>query len=170
MKLIVLISIICLSLTTTACGGDDASKPADSSTAKPITDSSESRADQKQAETLTEVTGTKEPPKVRVPSGPPPTELVVRDLRRGSGAVAAGGKLLRTQFIGVNYKTGKTFEIDWGKTGPFSFVLGSGEAIKGWEAGLKGMKVGGLRELTVPSRLAYETGPLIFVVELLAVE
>jgi FKBP-type peptidyl-prolyl cis-trans isomerase len=153
-----------------ACGGGSSTTQSSSNAAKSTTEPEKPGGGQKSGAALTEVAGTKTPPRVQVPQGPPPKKLVVNDLKKGPGAVVAPGKIIRTQFIGVNYKTGKLFEIDWGKTGTFSFTFGSGEAIDGWEIGLKGMKVGGRRELIVPSKLAYNTGPLVYVMELIAIE
>ena len=74
---------------------------------------------------------------------------------------------------------GKKFDSSVGR-GPFSFILGRGEVIKGWDRGVKGMKIGGIRKLTIPSHLGYgERGAgadippnatLLFDVELLKVE
>jgi peptidylprolyl isomerase len=82
------------------------------------------------------------------------------------------------QYVGVGYKSGLEFDSSWGRE-PFTFTLGGGELIKGWEEGLKGMKVGGRRELITPPDYAY--GPqgsgniapnatLVFVIDLLAVK
>lgn len=118
----------------------------------------------------TETSGAKELPRIAVPHGPPPKKLVVRQLKRGFGAAAHWGERLGVQFVGVDYKTGKAFEVRWQQPQPFSFNFGEGEVRKGWEIGLKGMRIGGRRELILPSRLAYGTGPLLYVVELLSIE
>jgi peptidylprolyl isomerase len=94
--------------------------------------------------------------------------LVVDDLQEGSGAVIRAGDQVYLHYVGVNYSTGEEFEASWRKT-PFTFKFGSGEVLDGWEEGLKGMKVGGRRQLIVPSKLAYETGPLVYVIDLLKV-
>ena len=167
MKFLVLVGGICVSLALVACGGSSTTTQSSSSAAEPTTQPEKT---QKSRTALTEVAGTKTPPKVQVPQGSPPKELVVHDLKKGTGAAVVRGKTIRLQYVGVSYKTGKPFETDWGKTGPFRFTYGKGEVIDGWEAGLKGMKVGGRRELIVPSRLAYDTGTLIYVFELVAVE
>jgi peptidylprolyl isomerase len=109
-------------------------------------------------------------PEVRIPPGPPPKKLVVNVLKEGSGAAAKWGQRLKVHFIGLAYETRKPFETHWGKNDSFSFTFGSGEVRDGWETGLKGMRVGGRRELILPSRLAYGTGALLYVVELLAIE
>jgi peptidylprolyl isomerase len=91
--------------------------------------------------------------------------------------VAKKGSNLTVNYVGVLYKGGKEFDSSW-KTGqPLApFVLGQGSVIPGWDQGLVGMKVGGRRELIIPSSLAYgprgsggipPNSPLVFVVDLL---
>jgi len=121
----------------------------------------------KQLATKTE--GAKRPPKVSVPQGPPPKHLVVTEQKKGSGLAAKWGDSLAVQYVGVNYKTRKTFETRW-QPNPFHFNFGTGEVRKGWEIGLKGIRVGGRRKLILPSRLAYGRGALVYVVELLSIE
>ncbi len=116
-------------------------------------------------------------PKVTVPSGPAPTKLVTKDLIVGSGAEAKAGETVTVNYVGVLYKGGKEFDASWKRNEPFSFALGKGQVIPGWDQGVAGMKVGGRRELIIPSELAYKAqgspptippnAPLIFVVDLL---
>lgn len=106
------------------------------------------------------------------------------DLRVGSGTEAANGNTLTVNYSGWLYNAsltdqkGPLFDTSAGAQ-PFSFTLGSSEVIKGWDQGLVGMKVGGLRRLVVPPSLAYGSarfGPippnatLLFEVELLDVQ
>jgi peptidylprolyl isomerase len=122
-------------------------------------------------------TGTK--PAVTVPSGPAPTTLQKQDLIPGTGAEAVPGKKVSVQYVGVSYSTGKQFDASWDRGEPFSFTLGAGDVIKGWDQGVPGMKVGGRRQLIIPPGLAYgpagappAIGPnetLIFVIDLLSV-
>jgi peptidylprolyl isomerase len=109
-------------------------------------------------------------PKIEIPHSPPPRRLIVRDIKTGSGPVLRTGDEFLVNDVGVNYRTGKEFETTWGQGRPSKFPFGTGELIQGWERGLAGMRVGGRRELIVPSALAYKTGALIYVIDLLAIE
>lgn len=95
---------------------------------------------------------------------------MVEDLEEGSGAEVEAGDEIVVNYVAVSYKTGKEFEDVWGWSEPATFQLGTGEVIKGWEQGMKGMKVGGRRELIIPSDLAFKRGAVIYVVELLDVK
>jgi peptidylprolyl isomerase len=118
-------------------------------------------------------------PEVTVPDGEPPTELVENELIEGTGAEAKKGDEVTVQYVGVGFESEEEFDSSWSRNEPFSFQLGSGSVIPGWEMGVEGMKVGGRRELVIPSELAYGAtgsppaiGPnetLIFVVDLLEV-
>ena len=121
-----------------------------------------------------------EEPTVTPPSGPPPTKLETKDLIVGTGAEAKAGDTVTVNYVGVLYKNGKVFDASWKRHEPFTFVVGKGQVIKGWDQGIPGMKVGGRRELIIPSELAYgKTGSpptipansaLVFVVDLLGVQ
>ncbi len=118
-------------------------------------------------------------PSVEIPDGPPPTELVVEDLSVGDGPEATSGTTCTMQYVGVAWSTGQQFDASWDRGQPFSFGLGQGMVISGWDQGVAGMKVGGRRRLTIPPALGYgargaggaikggET--LVFVVDLLGV-
>jgi peptidylprolyl isomerase len=118
-------------------------------------------------------------PKVTPPSGPAPTKLETKNLIVGTGAEAKAGDKVTVNYVGVLYKTGKEFNASWETKEPFSFTLGEGQVIKGWDEGIPGMKVGGRRELIIPAELAYGKAgsppkipaneALVFVVDLLAV-
>jgi FKBP-type peptidyl-prolyl cis-trans isomerase len=104
------------------------------------------------------------------------TKLKIEDLRPGTGAAAKDGDPLTMNYKGT-LLNGDVFDQSYGKE-PFQFTLGSGQVIKGWDQGIKGMKVGGKRKLTIPADLAYgPTGQgsipggatLVFEVELLGV-
>jgi FKBP-type peptidyl-prolyl cis-trans isomerase len=116
-------------------------------------------------------------PKVAVPSGAAPSKLVIKELIKGTGAEAKAGQSVTVNYVGVLYKGGKEFDSSWKRSEPFTFTLGKGQVIKGWDRGVAGMKVGGRRELIIPSELAYgkagspptipANAPLVFVVDLL---
>ena len=110
---------------------------------------------------------------------PVPTELVITDLIKGTGAEAVAGSTVSVQYVGVRYEDGVQFDSSWDRGQPFEFVLGVGQVIQGWDQGFAGMLVGGRRELIIPADLAYgeagagaDIGPnqaLIFVVDMLDV-
>ena len=117
-------------------------------------------------------------PTVTPPSGPAPTKLVTKDLIVGTGPEAKAGDSVTVNYVGVLYKGGKVFDASWKRNETFPFVLAKSQVIPGWEQGIVGMKVGGRRELIIPSGLAYgakgspptipPNSALIFVVDLLA--
>ena len=106
------------------------------------------------------------------------------DVRLGTGTDAVAGKALTVNYTGWLYDASKTdakgiqFETSVGAT-PFTFTLGANQVIQGWERGIPGMKIGGVRRLVIPSSLAYgasRNGPippyasLVFEIELLDVQ
>ncbi|HEV2779387.1 MAG TPA: FKBP-type peptidyl-prolyl cis-trans isomerase [Actinophytocola sp.] len=120
-----------------------------------------------------------EKPTVDRAEGAPPADLVVEDITVGQGAEAKPGSTVTVHYVGVSHTTGKEFDASWSRSAPFTFPLGGGKVIAGWDRGVAGMKVGGRRRLVIPPHLAYgdrgaggvikpgET--LIFVVDLLSV-
>jgi peptidylprolyl isomerase len=119
-------------------------------------------------------------PKVEVPDGPPPKTLQTDDITVGEGTEAEAGDTLTMQYVGVLYDNGKEFDSSWSSGQPFTFQLGAGSVIPGWDQGIQGMKVGGRRELIIPPDLAYGAqgspptippdSTLVFVVDLLDVQ
>ncbi len=164
---------ICAALAIAGCGSSSSSS---SSGGGELTESSSSSS-----ATVSGVsTDLKKRPTIEVPSGPPPKKLESVEIVEGTGAEAKAGDTITVQYDGVDYKTGKEFDASWDRSEPFTFGLGNGEVIKGWDQGLVGMKEGGRRELIIPPELAYgaEGSPpviapnatLVFVVDLLKVE
>jgi len=121
-----------------------------------------------------------ERPQIEKPEGDIPFELGIEDIVVGEGAEAATGSKVSVHYAGVAFSTGEEFDASWNRGQPFTFKLGKGQVIPGWDAGVQGMKVGGRRQLTIPSAMAYGARgagsvikphePLVFVVDLLAVE
>jgi peptidylprolyl isomerase len=118
-------------------------------------------------------------PTVPIPAGAAPTALVVKEIITGTGAEAKAGQPVTVNYVGALFHGGKVFDASWKRNEPFVFTLGQGAVIKGWDQGVAGMKVGGRRELVIPSNLAYGSkgagssippnAPLVFVIDLLGV-
>ncbi|HEX3323648.1 MAG TPA: FKBP-type peptidyl-prolyl cis-trans isomerase [Solirubrobacterales bacterium] len=170
MKPLMLIVALCVALALAVAGCGGSSNSSTGSTESESTASAES----------TTATKSKTKPKVTVPKGAPPKKLEIKEIEEGTGAEAKSGDEVTVQYVGVGYESGKEFDSSWSRNEPFTFGLGAGQVIPGWDQGVEGMKVGGRRELIIPPELAY--GPagsppaigknetLIFVIDLLAVK
>lgn len=118
-------------------------------------------------------------PAVSIPEGPPPSDLTIEDLREGTGAAATPGSTVSVHYVGVSWSNGKQFDSSWDRREHFSFPLGGGHVIAGWDQGVAGMREGGRRRLTVPPHLGYGASgaggvikgneTLVFVVDLVTV-
>lgn len=118
-------------------------------------------------------------PNVDIPDTPPPDDLGIEDLTEGDGPEATPGQAVDVHYVGVSWSTGRQFDASWDRGSPFSFTLGAGQVIQGWDRGVAGMKVGGRRRLTIPPHLGYGSRgaggvikpneTLVFVVDLLGV-
>ncbi|KAL7465874.1 hypothetical protein ACHAXS_006175 [Conticribra weissflogii] len=84
-----------------------------------------------------------------------PNGILLRDILIGTGAPVAPGRRVSIHYTGTLLSTGKVFDKNHSKTHPLVFRQGTGEVIRGLERGLEGMKVGGERVITVPSRFGY---------------
>ena len=119
-------------------------------------------------------------PTVTIPTGPPPTSLESADLIVGTGRAAVPGDKVTVQYVLATYSAQKVIQSSW-TSQPFTFTLGEGQVIPGWDKGVVGMHVGGRRELIIPPSLGYGATPpagaqgiasndtLIFVIDLLSV-
>ena len=117
-------------------------------------------------------------PTVTVPTSAAPTQMLSSDLIAGTGAAAKAGDTLQMQYVLATYSTHKVQQSSW-TSSPFSFKLGTGAVIKGWDLGIVGMREGGRRELIIPASLGYgaqsqgngiaANDTLVFVVDLLKV-
>lgn len=100
------------------------------------------------------------------------------DIKLGTGPEAVKGQMVKVHYTGW-LTTGKKFDSSVDRAEPFTFTLGQGQVIKGWDEGVAGMKVGGKRQLRIPPELGYgaqgapgaipPNATLIFDVELLGV-
>ncbi|KKU15743.1 MAG: Peptidyl-prolyl cis-trans isomerase [Candidatus Jorgensenbacteria bacterium GW2011_GWA2_45_9] len=106
--------------------------------------------------------------------------LIIEDEIVGTGTEAIPGRTAVVNYIG-KLTDGKKFDSSYDRGEPFSFTLGAGQVIRGWDEGVLGMKVGGKRKLTIPPELGYgaqdignglipPNSTLIFDVELLDVK
>lgn len=115
-------------------------------------------------------------PAITVPKTPAPTELVSQLLVDGKGAEVKGGQSITVHYTGVVYADGSTFDSSWSKGSPFTFTIGTGGVIPGWDKGLVGKKVGSRVLLVVPPADGYKdqanakipaNSTLVFVVDIL---
>ena len=114
------------------------------------------------------------------------SELTTIDVKTGTGKEATSGKMVRVHYTGWLFdksaadNKGKKFDSSRDRSGNFTFPLGVGRVIKGWDQGVQGMKVGGQRTLIIPSSMGYgargagsiipPNATLVFDVELMGVE
>jgi FKBP-type peptidyl-prolyl cis-trans isomerase len=106
-------------------------------------------------------------------------KLQIKDLKVGTGTTAVAGDFVTVHYTG-KLTNGKKFDSSRDRNQPFSFMLGGGQVIKGWDQGVAGMKVGGKRLLTIPASLGYgaagagddipPNATLVFDVELIKAE
>jgi peptidylprolyl isomerase len=118
-------------------------------------------------------------PTITIPDTPPAPDLLTEEITIGEGPEAVAGSSVDVHYVGVSWSTGKEFDASWDRGDPFTFGLGAGEVIAGWDQGVAGMRVGGRRRITIPPHLGYGArgaggviGPnetLVFVVDLLGV-
>lgn len=107
------------------------------------------------------------------------TELTFDIEKPGQGTEAKAGDTVSVHYVGT-FTDGRKFDSSRDKNQPFAFTLGQGQVIQGWDQGVQGMKVGEIRNLKVPSDLAYGPNgfppiippntPLLFEVELLEIQ
>jgi len=168
-RLPIVLACLLLALCAAACGDEEeqeAAAPAPTATPTPEAIDFSSVSDD-----LT----TK--PEIPAPSGEPPAELQQVDIVEGKGKAAKAGDTVAVQYVGNSWSTGAQFDASWDRgTEPFTFPLGAGQVIPGWDQGVAGMKEGGRRVLVIPPDLAYgaqspspEIAPnetLVFVVDL----
>ncbi|HWD24476.1 MAG TPA: FKBP-type peptidyl-prolyl cis-trans isomerase [Acidimicrobiales bacterium] len=118
-------------------------------------------------------------PTITIPDERPPASLEIEDLALGDGPEATSGANVDVHYVGASWSTGGEFDASWDRRELFTFGLGKGQVIDGWDQGVLGMKVGGRRRITIPPHLGYgargaggviaPNETLVFVVDLVAV-
>ena len=131
--------MLALALAGCGGGGETAAKPSATPKPTPTPDNKD----------------TSKKPVVTVPDELPPDALQVRDIVKGKGPKAKKGDKVTVDYVGVAWSTGQEFDASWDRGQPFTFKLGAGNVIPGWDKGVPGMRKGGRRELTIPADMAY---------------
>jgi peptidylprolyl isomerase len=159
-------------LGAAGCGDDEEDEPTPSPDRSQTTETSPAEA----AEALED---TSRKPAIPKPTGSPPRRLEKVDIVKGKGPAAKPGDSVTVHYAGVSFSTGDEFDASWNSGQPFTFPLGGGQVIAGWDRGVVGMRKGGRRQLTIPPELAYGAqgsppviGPnetLVFVIDMLEI-
>jgi peptidylprolyl isomerase len=156
-KLITLALALVLSAGIVACGEDD--EPASGGGAETAaTPTPTETASESGVEAIVQAVGkdTKAKPEIPAPQGDPPPELVIRDIVKGKGPKAKAGDEMSMQYVGVSWSTGQQFDASWDRGAqPFTFPLGGGAVIPGWDEGIVGLRKGGRRLLIIPPEMGY---------------
>ena len=175
------VPLAAVALIAAGCGDDKKSESKSTGTnaattpASTTTEPAQPKATTGQIPEVKNATDLKKKPEISKPTGEPPATLLKKDLVEGKGPAIKPGQMATMQYVGNSWSTGEQFDASWDRGQPFTFGLGQGQVIQGWDEGIKGMKVGGRRVLVIPSDLAYgptgqgPIGPdeaLVFVVEL----
>ncbi|WP_063022640.1 FKBP-type peptidyl-prolyl cis-trans isomerase [Nocardia niwae] len=133
---------------TTAAAGASAQRPATQSKGRECT-----------AEDITVSGDFGAAPKITIPDNcDPPKQLIVKDLKEGSGPGAAPGQPLTMNYALVTWSDKKTLDSSFDRGKPFRLDLGAGQVIDGWDQGLVGVREGARRLLIVPPELGYGAG------------
>ena len=114
-------------------------------------------------------------PRIELPGGEPPAELVIHDVREGEGAPAEAGGYVSAHYVGLGWSSGAQFDASWDRGAPLDLPLS--HVIAGWQEGIPGMRPGGRRVLVIPPEKAYGDTPppgsgiargetLVFVIDL----
>ncbi len=171
-RLVLLLALLG-SLGAAGCGSDDESDSGGGGG-----QSQETQTETSVMETQAKLKDTSTKPEIPKPTGAPPRKLVKEDIVKGKGRAAQAGDNVTVQYVGVSFSTGEQFDASWDTGQPFSFPLGAGQVIPGWDKGIVGMRPGGRRQLTIPPEQAYgadgfppDIAPnetLVFVVDLVS--
>ncbi len=154
--LVIAVGVLALfALINYLTGHNKSSKSASSTTTTPTTAAALTSAKGKPCVAM-KGTPPKGAPSVPVPVGAPPTSLVVKDLKVGTGATVEAANTTTINYIGVSCSTGEIFDSSWKDGAPLTTTLDANASlIDGWKQGIPGMKVGGQRLLGIPPSLGY---------------
>ncbi|MBI2692100.1 MAG: FKBP-type peptidyl-prolyl cis-trans isomerase [Solirubrobacterales bacterium] len=182
-KATLLITLLALAAFVVGCGGSGASlsdvNSEAASTAETTSTKDEPTGQSSGGKTVQpKVSGSLDKkPELTDSSGDPPTKLIEKDIKVGTGPAAKSGDAVTVNYVGQNWSNNEEFDTSWGKD-PFEFNLGEGGVIKGWDEGVVGMKKGGRRLLIIPPDLGYgaqgqgsipANETLVFVVDLVKI-
>ena len=146
--------VIAVIVALAGCGSDSATDSTSAGGPETTTETA--------SQTTTEVPVPNKPP--IAPKGPPPKNLVIKEVKAGSGPGLKKEDKFIINYRAFDYETGRVVETKWGETA-FAWILGIEELVPALEKGLLGMKKGGVRELLAPSKMIYGAEPRIYVVE-----
>jgi peptidylprolyl isomerase len=149
------IALCTLALPLAACGGGNDSSSSEKPASSPRGGPTPSAAEAVQALADSISKDRKVKPVVAIPEGATPQQMTVKDIVLGTGKTAKKGQTVSVQYVGSSWSTGSEFDASWDRGQPFSFPLGGGQVIPGWDKGVAGMKVGGRRLLVIPPQLGY---------------
>jgi peptidylprolyl isomerase len=145
----ILLTCLLLALCAAACGGDD-----DDDSASQATATATPAPGHIDAASISKDLSAK--PHIDRPSGAPPAQLQKVDIVTGKGKAAKPGDTVSVRYVGNSWSTGEQFDASWDHGNkPFTFPLGAGQVIAGWDQGVAGMKPGGRRLLVIPPALGY---------------
>jgi peptidylprolyl isomerase len=116
-----------------------------------------------------------EKPRVTLPGGEAPADLLIHDVAEGSGDQVEPGAMVVAHYVGLGWASKRQFDASWDRGAPLRLPLG--QVIPGWQKGIPGMRPGGRRLLVIPAPLAYGDRPplgsgigageaLVFVIDL----
>ncbi|MGK2878386.1 MAG: FKBP-type peptidyl-prolyl cis-trans isomerase [Solirubrobacterales bacterium] len=178
-KVTLLFTILALAAFVAGCGGGGASVSDVDTAPAPTSETTSTEEESSGGKTVQpKVSGSLDKkPELSDASGDPPTKLIEKDIKEGSGKAAKSGDEVTVNYVGQNWSNNEEFDTSWGKDA-FTFKLGEGGVIKGWDEGVVGMKEGGRRLLIIPPDLGYgaqgqgsipANETLVFVVDLVKI-
>lgn len=154
----ILVFLMVASVALVACGDNTATPQAAATTARATTAAGQTTAAGGVAPATTAPAGAGAPAAPPAVSGTPvktASGLQYLDVKPGEGTAAKEGQVVVVNYSGYLSSNGKKFDSSLDRNEPFSFKLGGGQVIKGWDEGVAGMKPGGSRRLIIPAALGY---------------